>query len=307
MPRPLHTALVAGLTLSLFMDAAQACWQRRSPYDPRVVAVVSCVLPVEVVWVHAGSPGGGAAGTCEEPSWCDVGVGMSESNADCCLGCAAPVFVGVEPCCQEDAEGEVGEAAAQVPVVVAAPTPAEPALETAAPRDDAAPSVIAPAPSIESVQPAAAELLAPHPAPDPAPAAADQVPTTAPEPNIFEEVDGIRPVSPGDVIPDADGSLDERPAPDQPLDPPVTEPDDPFSGAVPEPAARRRWIDRSGAFAVVATLVAVRDDGTCVLDAAGRRIEVPIAALSVHDLDYLTRSAGALAAAVPDPRDTAGR
>ena len=72
-----------------------------------------------------------------------------------------------------------------------------------------------------------------------------------------------------------------------------------------EPA--RRWIDHSGGYAVVGTLVAVRADGICVIAAPGRTIEVPLEALSAFDRDYVATAAERLArAAGPEAADTVG-
>ena len=72
-----------------------------------------------------------------------------------------------------------------------------------------------------------------------------------------------------------------------------------------EPA--RRWIDHSGGYAVVGTLVAVRADGICVIAAPGRTIEVPLEALSDFDRDYVATAAERLArAAGPEAADTVG-
>jgi hypothetical protein len=51
----------------------------------------------------------------------------------------------------------------------------------------------------------------------------------------------------------------------------------------------------------------VRGDGTCVLDAAGRTIEVSLQTLSEFDRSYATEAAERLAAAPgPESSDTAG-
>jgi len=70
----------------------------------------------------------------------------------------------------------------------------------------------------------------------------------------------------------------------------------------------------------VATLVDVATDGTCVLEANGQRLRVPLENLSGHDRDYVggaavriaarrdvkERAIKAQAVAAPAPTDTAG-
>ena len=89
---------------------------------------------------------------------------------------------------------------------------------------------------------------------------------------------------------------------------------DPFAASEP----LRRWIDATGTAALVATLVDVAADGSCMLETRGRRIVVPVANLSRHDQDYVRRAgirlakirgeeAGeTVAAPLPAPTDTAG-
>ena len=111
---------------------------------------------------------------------------------------------------------------------------------------------------------------------------------------------------------------EEAPAADLPADEPLTEeppaaeppaPEaDPFDGAGESGEPLRRWIDRSGGYAVVAALVDVRADGTCVLDSAGQTLTVPLESLSDHDRNYAQRAQQRLAAqraAEPEASDTA--
>ncbi len=137
-------------------------------------------------------------------------------------------------------------------------------------------------------------------------------------------------------LPDAplpDAPLPDAPLPDAPLPdaaaPPMPEPPAADNAPVPaseEPAADepatedpfdaaganepvRRWIDRTGGYAVVGTLVAVGEDGTCELAAAGRRLRVSIEALSDHDRDYARQATTRLTAGPagkPATGDTAG-
>ena len=108
--------------------------------------------------------------------------------------------------------------------------------------------------------------------------------------------------------PAADAPAEELPATESPSPEDPAASADPFDAAdhdLREPA--RRWIDRSGDYAVVGALRAVRGDGTCVLDAAGHTIEVPLQALSDFDRSYATEAAERLTAASgPESSDTAG-
>lgn len=119
------------------------------------------------------------------------------------------------------------------------------------------------------------------------------------EANASEETSSSEPAFEEDT-PTADTPADS-PAPAEPS---AADPQAAVRGVSREPA--RRWIDRSGDYAVVGTLRAVRGDGTCVLEAAGRTIEVPLAALSDFDRTYATAAAERLAGSAPESGDTAG-
>jgi hypothetical protein len=202
-----------------------------------------------------------------------------------------------------DDEPEAARQDAEVPAVE--PVADEPAEEPMAEPLDAQPGIEAPAPT----------------------------PAVVPEePNLFEEADAASasampldaatlPLA--DPVPSGDEGLSEpasEPSDDEPMpaqeepaadavkgDEPATPAADPFDAANRSGEPVRRWIDRTGAYAVVGTLVAVREDGTCVLAAAGRMLTVPLAALSDHDRDYASRAEGRLAAAASrQARDTAG-
>jgi hypothetical protein len=79
---------------------------------------------------------------------------------------------------------------------------------------------------------------------------------------------------------------------------------DPFSAT--EPA--RRWIDATGRYAVVGTLLAVRDATAEIRTANGRTVGVPLDRLSPHDREYAEQAGARLLAgpAAPRPTDTAG-
>jgi hypothetical protein len=173
--------------------------------------------------------------------------------------------------------------------------------------------------------PAAQAPAEPEPMIEEEPAAAIEPPAVE-EPNMFEEVeraggptapiDAITPFSADAPLPEAAAPpMPEPPAADNAPEPASEEPaadepatEDPFDAAgANEPV--RRWIDRTGGYAVVGTLVAVGEDGTCELAAAGRRLRVSIEALSDHDRDYARRATTRLTAGgtgKPATGDTAG-
>lgn len=225
---------------------------------------------------------------------------------------------------------------------VAAPQPtlAEPVIEKAATVVEKTVPTPAEVPVLESTEEVRQAVAFAEPAPKPQPEVvlpAEPLPAAeaAPEPaappavesNIFEEVDQAASGAA------ASGVEDDLPAPAASAVPATEEPSaaEPagaeFPGGVPEaapaepsapadpfsatrPASRepaRRWIDRSGDYAVVGTLRAVRGDGTCELDAEGRTIEVPLEALSEFDRGYVTAASGRLAVrSEPVTGDTAG-
>lgn len=100
---------------------------------------------------------------------------------------------------------------------------------------------------------------------------------------------------------------------EEPVDPPLGDEEpavqpDPFDGAGGSGEPLRRWIDKSGDYAVVATLVEVLPNGSCVLSAAGRRLTVPLDSLSDHDRGYAEQARQRIAsrrAVEPESGDTA--
>jgi hypothetical protein len=88
------------------------------------------------------------------------------------------------------------------------------------------------------------------------------------------------------------------------LDPAADAAADPFSAT--EPA--RRWIDATGRYAVVGTLLAVRQATAEIRTADGRTVTVPLDRLSPHDREYAEQAGGRQLAgpAAPQPTDTAG-
>lgn len=207
-------------------------------------------------------------------------------------------------------------------VIPSAPTAAEPTLaEPVAPAGSVAP-VPAHAP-VEEVRQAVALGEPVTPAADavlPAePPLEEEVPETEmseepaeTEPNLFDEVDqaaagpdvSLPEASEADSLSVEPPAAGEAPAPgtDQP---PAADPVDAAGSRPHEPI--RRWIDRSGDYAVVGRLDAVREDGTCVLRTAGGTVEVPLESLSSFDRGYATAAAARFVAARgPETRDTAG-
>lgn len=321
MRRCLHAFLIGLLTLSCSMDAARACWYLRHvhraacrPSCPIVVDrsdVVACQDTVVVVDEDGRSPWGGDDCACD-----GVGV-VLESD----LVMEHPVIDAVaEP--TVDASALPSSTVAVEPVVesVIAPTPvgrveapADKPLVTAEPAREELPVNLESAES-EVQQAAAVDLDHGKSAADAGEAAPvgqpqvveEPVPPVAPvEPNLFEEADAAAATPTDESAPPAA----EEPVGDEPSgddDEPVAPAVDPFDAAVRPVEPVRRWIDRSGGYAVVASLVAVREDGMCVLAAAGRRLTVPLDALSDHDRDYATRAEGRLATGPRHVRATAG-
>jgi len=229
------------------------------------------------------------------------------------------------------------------PVAAPAPTLAEPVELPAAtadlprlhPASEAVQQTTALAPNDsaraeEPELPAAPAPAEPEPMIEEEPAAAIEPPAVE-EPNMFEEVEHAGgPTAPIDAVTPfpADAPLSDAPLPDAAA-PPMPEP--PAADNAPQPASEepaayepatedpfdaaganepvRRWIDRTGGYAVVGTLVAVGEDGTCELAAAGRRLKVSIEALSDHDRDYARRATTRLTVGrtgKPATGDTAG-
>jgi hypothetical protein len=157
---------------------------------------------------------------------------------------------------------------------------------------------------IDEVAPFPADAPLSDAPPMPEPAAADNAPEPAGDEPAADEPATDEPAT---EEPATDEPATDEPATDEPAtDEPATE--DPFDAAgANEPV--RRWIDRTGGYAVVGTLVAVGEDGTCELAAAGRRLRVSIEALSDHDRDYARRATTRLTAGgtgKPATGDTAG-
>ena len=101
--------------------------------------------------------------------------------------------------------------------------------------------------------------------------------------------------------------------PEEPQEPAAEEADqeeaadaaaDPFSATEPV----RRWIDATGRYAVVGTLLAVREATAEIRKADGRTVSVPLDRLSPHDREYAEQVGPRLLAgpAAPRPTDTAG-
>lgn len=223
-------------------------------------------------------------------------------------------------------------------VAAAEPTLAESVMEKAETVVEKTAPTPAAVPVLESTEEVRQAVAFAEPAPKPEPdvvlpaepmSAAEAEPATPPavESNIFEEVDQAAGGAAASGVEDVrnEPPATTAPATEEPsaAEPTGTEfpgggpeaapaepsaPADPFSATHPawrEPA--RRWIDRSGDYAVVGTLRAVRGDGTCELEAEGRTIEVPLEALSEFDRGYATAASRRLAVrSEPVSGDTAG-
>ena len=235
-----------------------------------------------------------------------------------------------EPPMEEDADPADEPAPAPEPAPAAEPTPepepAEPNLFEEF-EDEAAPAgeeemtdeeeASNPCADDEPEAVAADEEMADEPsdplADEPLPADADPFddapsddPETLDEPGPLEEDEVM--VDDSEELPAADAGEDE-PAP--------AAGEDPLASAEP----KRRGIHARGAHSLVATLVDVAGDGSCVLETDGRRIRVPLDNLSGHDRDYVRdagvrlaavkgmqeRAAEAASTAAPAATDTAGR
>ncbi len=331
MRRCLHACLIGVLTLSLSMDTARACWRMRHACHPRPVRVVACEPCAPVPHPLA---------CIETTSWEAV-------EREACSACSISDNELVTEWTVGDAEGVAVDAAVVVdtvestmlreePVAAPAPTLAEPVDLPAATADlpmlqPASESVqqttaLAPNDSAKAKEPEVPAAPAePEPMIEEEPAAAIEPPAVE-EPNMFEEVeraggptapiDAVTPFPADAPLPDAAAPpMPEPPAADNAPKPASEEPaadepatEDPFDAAgANEPV--RRWIDRTGGYAVVGTLVAVGEDGTCELAAAGRRLRVSIEALSDHDRDYARQATTRLTAGPagkPATGDTAG-
>ena len=338
MRRCLHACLIGVLTLSLSMDTARACWRMRHACHPRPVRVVACEpcapMPLPLACLETTSWVAVETEACSECSVADGEVVTEWTVGDVE---ASPVDAMVVV---DTVESTVLR---EEPVAAPAPTLAEPVEVPAAtadlpmlqPASEAVQQTTALAPNDsakakEPEVPAAPAPAEPEPMIEEEPAAAIEPPAVE-EPNMFEEVERAGgPTAPIDAVtpfpadaplsdaaappmpepPAADNAPEpasEEPASEEPAaDEPATE--DPFDAAgANEPV--RRWIDRTGGYAVVGTLVAVGEDGTCELAAAGRRLRVSIEALSDHDRDYARQATTRLTAGPagkPATGDTAG-
>ena len=275
-------------------------------------------------------------------SSCDCGGGVvalesetvvaDHEGVSSVVGLAVEHLAGSEHPVTVGHEGTESIAAPQPPraePVAENPAPASAPIPDLKPTEDVRQAVALGEPEAQSNVVLPTEPPMEEPAPSPKPQ--QEAPPTVVEPNIFEEVDqaahepaagdgtvgeasapeetsSSEPVS-GEPVPEDEPAAD--PPGETPADSPApTEPSaaDPLAavrGTAREPA--RRWIDRSGDYALVGTLRAVRRDGTCVLEAAGRTIEVPLEVLSDFDRTYATAAAERLAAAAePESGATAG-
>lgn len=325
MRRCLHSFLVALLTLSMSVDAARACWHVRRGYHGTRHAAVVCPPPVAAScgWRAVENSEVVPMNACA--GWelvSDVVVAEGVTDGMVTLGdhsmiAAADGGVVGEPVAPPVPAPSTAAEPTSVAEVVPALQPTEPVVKAdvqqtvaiaesvmqppAAVEPVAGPAEVA-APAAEPIIEQPAEETAPMPTepPAPPPAPVDQ--------NIFDEVDtaadqasdvgnaAVDP-SPEPAAEPAVGAADEVPAPADEPTPPAAEPSPaldreeppapPADAAVrPSLEPSRRWIDRSGHYAVVGSLRDVRDDGVCVIESIGRTIEVPLESLSEFDRDY---------------------
>ena len=338
MRRCLHACLIGVLTLSLSMDTARACWRMRHACHPRPVRVVACEpcapMPLPLACLETTSWVAVETEACSECSVADGEVVTEWTVGDVE---ASPVDAMVV------VDAVESTVLREEPVAAPAPTLADPVELPAAtadlpilqPASEAVQQTTALAPNDSATAeepevPAAQAPAEPEPTIEEEPAAAIEPPAVE-EPNMFEEVERAGgPTAPIDAVTPfpADAPLPDAPLPDAAA-PPMPEP--PAADNAPEPASEepaadepatedpfdaatanepvRRWIDRTGGYAVVGTLVAVGEDGTCELAAAGRRLRVSIEALSDHDRDYARQATTRLTAGPagkPATGDTAG-
>lgn len=320
------------------MDAARACWYLRHGCHVRHHVVVVC--PPVACHGEWGDPVVDACG--DSPVIAEVAAGESLAGATSSCECGGEgtaieaetvveahdgVSSVVGPAVGHLAANEhpvaAGHGGHEVAESIAAPQPtrAEPVTEKPAP-------VAAPVPDLKPTDDVRQAVALGEPEPQSEvvlPAEPKQDAAAVPvEPNIFEEVD--QAAREPEAVEEAGGETnvsdgasssepmpDDAPAADVPAETPADAPAPAEPSADPLAAARgiarepaRRWIDRSGDYAVVGTLRAVRGDGTCVLEAAGRMIEVPLEAFSDFDRTYATAAAERLAGSAPESGDTAG-
>lgn len=193
----------------------------------------------------------------------------------------------------------------------AAPEPAAPPEEPAEPNlfEEVEATPVPPAAATEvfgPVETPSAPADETTPTPEPAAENADTAAATAAEPVQNEPAadDATAPAPAADVTPPPAA---QEPAANEATDEqtPATEPvADPFSST--EPA--RRWIDATGRYAVVGTLLTVRESTAEIHTADGRTVSVPLDRLSPHDRAYAEQAADRQLAgpATPRPTDTAG-
>ena len=214
-----------------------------------------------------------------------VAVGQPEMKLEAEVVLPVEPSVEAEPAAVTDPEPPMEEDVAEV----------EPTQETQ-------PATVVPAETniFEEVDQAAADAIVPQ-------QAAEFAPTTEEGAGVDTRAEARSNSEPAPA-PAADAPAEELPATESSSQEDPAAPADPFDAADQGPREpARRWIDRSGDYAVVGALRAVRGDGTCVLDAAGRTIEVPLQALSDFDRSYATEAVERLTAASgPESSDTAG-
>ena len=228
------------------------------------------------------------------------------------------------------------------------PEAAAPADRTELSLPETAPLEPAAAPVEPAVPPAAEPTAPEAPAEPAPPVAVPVVPEEPAEENLFETVDAPAPASAEPETPTEESPFASEPAAEPAADAtqeeekaaaadatagePATEGPAPEAGtaeeaATEEPAAEsdatpasedpppfsnlepaRRWIDSTGRYATVGTLVRVSEREAEIQKADGRTVRVPLERLSQHDRDYAAAAQPRLLAGpkAPRPADTAG-
>ena len=236
----------------------------------------------------------------------------------------------VEPTPVEPAAAHEAAAPAAEPLVPDATQEPEATPATTAPTEPAGEPVPQPELPGESVEEPAVEAPAPV--------------EEAEEENLFEEADKApgEPAEeavemPADEPADAAEEPAEEPLTDtesadaepatEPSEPPTAEPgegdavEEPAAGTE-EPAAEpgpfdntrhgrpRRWIDASGAYATVGSLIGLHREAATIRTADGRTVVVPLERLSDHDRAFVNEAGARLASlrepGAASPTDTAG-
>ena len=228
---------------------------------------------------------------------------------------AAPVAPAIPPAAESATPETPADAAPTEPASTKEPAePAAPVTEPVAAAEQAEENLFetvdTPASEGGAAEPAAAAEESPfaaEPADEPA---AEAVDAQAQEDEMPDEAAAAGPAAeePATEEPSPEGSAAEDTATEEPAAEkdaaPASDDAPPFSNV--EPA--RRWIDATGRYATVGTLVWVSEGEADIQKPDGRTVRVPLERLSQHDRDYAAAAQPRLLAGpqAPQPSDTAG-